>query len=71
MKKRSIMLLVGAVTASMLLSGCSGSKGLETDELKISVYKGVEIEEVEKPGEVTDEGRSDGSSGGGWRYGND
>ncbi len=55
MKKRSIMLLVGAVTASMLLSGCSGSKGLETDELKISVYKGVEIEEVEKPGEVTDE----------------
>ena len=55
MKKRSIMLLVGAVTASMLLSGCSGSKGLETDELKISVYKGVEINEVAKPGEVTDE----------------
>ena len=55
MKKRIVTLLVGAVTASMLLAGCSGSKGLETDELKISVYKGVEIEEVEKPGEVTDE----------------
>lgn len=55
MKKRITMLLAGALTASMMLAGCSGSKGLETDELKISVYKGVEINEVTKPGEVTDE----------------
>ena len=55
MKKRIAMLLTGALMASMMLAGCSGSKGLETDELKISVYKGVEINEVAKPGEVTDE----------------
>lgn len=55
MKKRIAMLLTGALMASMALAGCSGSKGLETDELKISVYKGVEINEVAKPGEVTDE----------------
>ena len=29
------------MTVSMLLSGCAASKGLETDELKISQYKGV------------------------------
>lgn len=39
----------------MMLSACSGSAGLETDNLTISKYKGIEIEEVEKPGEVTDE----------------
>lgn len=39
----------------MLLAGCSASAGLETDELTISKYKGVEVDEVEKPGEVTDE----------------
>ncbi len=55
MKKRMTMLLAGALAASMMLAGCSGSKGLETDELKISVYKGVEIDQVSKPGEVTDE----------------
>ncbi len=55
MKKRIAMLLTGVLTVSMMLAGCSGSKGLETDELKISVYKGVEINEVAKPGEVTDE----------------
>ena len=55
MKKKIAMLLTGVVVASMALAGCSGSKGLETDELNISVYKGVEIDEVAKPGEVTDE----------------
>ena len=55
MKKKLAMLLAGVAVASMALAGCSGSKGLETDELKISVYKGVEIDEVAKPGEVTDE----------------
>ncbi len=55
MKKRMAILLTGAVMASMMLSACSGSAGLETDNLTISKYKGIEIEEVEKPGEVTDE----------------
>ena len=52
MKKR---LFAGLLAGVMLLSGCAKSTGLETEELKISVYKGVEIEEVEKPGEITDE----------------
>lgn len=55
MKKRIAMLLTGAAAASMILAGCSKSKGLETDEMTISVYKGVEIDAVAKPGEVTDE----------------
>lgn len=55
MKKKIAMLLMGALMASMTLAGCSGSKGLETDELKISVYKGVEIDEISKPEEVTDD----------------
>ena len=56
MKKRMVVLLLtGAMTVSMLLSGCAASKGLETDELMISQYKGVEVDEVEKPEEITDE----------------
>lgn len=55
MKKRIAVLLTGAAAASMILAGCSKSKGLETDEMTISVYKGVEIDAVAKPGEVTDE----------------
>ena len=55
MKKKIAMLLMGALMASMTLAGCSVSKGLETDELKISVYKGVEIDEISKPEEVTDD----------------
>lgn len=55
MKKRIAVLLTGAAAASMILAGCSQSKGLETDEMTISVYKGVEIDAVAKPGEVTDE----------------
>lgn len=55
MKKRIAVLLTGVAAASVMLAGCSGSKGLETDEMTISVYKGVEINEVAKPGEVTDE----------------
>ena len=49
MKKKVVAILTGALAASMLLSGCAASKGLETDELKISMYKCVEVEEVEKP----------------------
>ena len=52
MKKRLFACLLAG---TMLLTGCAGSTGLETDELKISCYKGVEIEEVEKPEEITEE----------------
>lgn len=52
MKKR---LFAGLLAGVMLLSGCAKSTGIETEELKISSYKGVEIEEVEKPVEITDE----------------
>ncbi|MCI8797824.1 MAG: trigger factor [Dorea sp.] len=55
MKKRVMMLLTGILASAAMLAGCSGSKGLETDALSISVYKGVEIPEVDKPVEATDE----------------
>lgn len=52
MKKK---VLAGLLAGAMILTGCAASTGLETDELKISCYKGVEIEAVEKPEEITDE----------------
>lgn len=55
MKKKLVMMLTGVFAASMLLAGCEASKGLETDDLKITQYKGVEVDEVDKPEEVTDE----------------
>ena len=55
MKKKLVIMLTGVFAASMLLAGCEASKGLETDDLKITQYKGVEVDEVEKPDEVTDE----------------
>ena len=52
MKKRLFAcLLAGA----MILTGCAQSTGLETEDIKISIYKGVEIAEVEKPAEIVDE----------------
>lgn len=39
----------------MLFTGCQASKGLETDEIKITQYKEVEVDKVEKPEEVTEE----------------
>lgn len=55
MKKKIMMLLTGILASAAVLTGCSGSKGLETDALSISLYKGVEIDEVAKPAEITDE----------------
>lgn len=55
MKKRVAILFAGVLASSVILTGCQASKGLETDELKITQYKDVEVEQVEKPGEVTDE----------------
>lgn len=55
MKKKIVVLLTGIVVSAMLLAGCEASKGLETDDLKITQYKGVEIDEVEEADEVSDE----------------
>lgn len=55
MKKRTVMAVTGVLAVAMLLGGCQQSKGLETDDLKITQYKGVEVDQVEKPEEVTDE----------------
>lgn len=55
MKKRIVMLMTGIMSAAMLLTACEASKGLETDRLKITQYKGVEVEQVEKPKEISDE----------------
>lgn len=55
MKRRSAIVLTGVLAASMLLGGCQQSQGLETDALTITQYKGVEVDEVAKPEEVTDE----------------
>lgn len=55
MKKRLVAAITGVLAASMILAGCSASKGLETDELKITQYKDVEVEQIEKPADITDE----------------
>lgn len=41
--------------SAMLLSGCQMSKGLETDNMTITQYIEVEIDEVEKVSAITDE----------------
>lgn len=55
MKKKIVMIMTGIMSVAMFLAACEASKGLETDTLKITQYKGVEVEQVEKPDEITDE----------------
>ena len=55
MKKRLVMIFSGALASSVILAGCEASKGLETDNLKITQYKEIEVDAVAKPEEVTDE----------------
>ena len=55
MKKKLAVVLAGVMMVSATLAGCQGSKGLETDDLKITQYKGIEVDAVEKAAEVTDE----------------
>ena len=55
MKKRTTAMVAGALAAVMVLGGCATDKGIETEEIVITKYKGVEVELVEKPAEVTDE----------------
>ena len=53
MKKRAVAVLALVCAGSMVLSGCAGSNRIETDNVTVEGYKGIEIEEVEKPAEVT------------------
>lgn len=55
MKKKLAALFCATLAASMILAGCQASKGLETDNLKITQYKGVEVSAVDKPEKVTDD----------------
>ena len=55
-EKTIAVLLTGVMASALLLSGCEASKGLENDDIKITQYKGIEIDEVEKKAkEVTDD----------------
>ncbi len=55
MKKGQAKFLTGILAAVLVLTGCQASEGLETDDITISKYKEVEIEEVEEPEEVTED----------------
>ena len=54
MRKRTVI-LAGLLAASLVLGGCAASKGLETDAIKITNYKEVEVDAVDKPEEITEE----------------
>ena len=55
MKKRLAALFCATLAASMILVGCQASKGLETDNLKITRYNGLEVSAADKPEKVTDD----------------
>ena len=41
MKKKVAMLLTGVMAVSLMMTGCQSAKGLETENIKISVYKAL------------------------------
>lgn len=53
MKKRMTALVAVMCAASMLMTGCQ-AKELSNEYVTVSVYKGVEVEQVEASAEVTD-----------------
>ena len=55
MKKRFAIVFAGVLASSIILAGCEASKGLETDNIKITQYKEIEVDAVQKPEEVTEE----------------
>ncbi len=55
MKRKAVSILTGVFSAALFLSGCAESQGLETDDITITQYKGVEVAAVEEPEEITDE----------------
>ena len=55
MKKKIAVSIIGIAVSAIFLTACEASKGLETDDIKITQYKGVEVDQVQKPAEITDE----------------
>lgn len=55
MKRKIALVMCCMLTVSAMLSGCQASKGLENEYVKIDQYKDVEISEVAKAEEVTDD----------------
>lgn len=54
MKKKLAMLIAGTLAASMIMTGCS-SNDASNDYVTVGGYKGVEVDDVEEPAEVTDD----------------
>lgn len=54
MKRKIAVLLTGALTASVLLTGCSSNEA-SNEYVTVGGYKEVEVADVEEPEEVTDE----------------
>ena len=42
MKKKIAVSIIGIAVSAIFLTACEASKGLETDDIKITQYKGVE-----------------------------
>lgn len=55
MRKKITVILAGTTALTLFLAGCQTSKGLETDDVTITQYKEVEVDEVEKASEVSGE----------------
>lgn len=54
MKKKLAAAMVGIMTFSIALTGCSGNE-ISTDNISLKGYKGVEVAKIEEQQEITDE----------------
>lgn len=54
MKRKAATLLAGVMGLSLFLTGCS-SNSASSDYVTVNGYKEVEVDDIEEPGEVTDE----------------
>ncbi|MCP1100884.1 trigger factor [Aequitasia blattaphilus] len=55
MKKRVIAVIATATLLIGAVTGCQKNSSINTDELELAGYKGIEVAQVEKPEKVTDE----------------
>ncbi|MCP1110288.1 trigger factor [Ohessyouella blattaphilus] len=55
MKKKIIATICASALLMASITGCAGSTGIDTDELKVTKYKGVEVDKIDDAAEVTDE----------------
>lgn len=54
MKKRCAVIAAGMLAASMLMTGCS-SNDASNEYVTVGGYKGIEVDDVEEPEEITDD----------------